>query len=449
MTATNGKSARKVLVVDDDLAAAAALKSLLGARGYAVDVAADGCIALEAILTQAPDLVITDLLMPNMDGQELVRRVRERDRDLPMIVVTGCDDVASAVSAMRAGASDYVTKPVDFEILAGSVEGLLARSLADQQQSLEDPTRELSGMIGKSEPMRRVYRLARQVADAKAVVLITGESGTGKGALARAVHEHSPRRHMPFVAVHSAALVDSLLESELFGHERGAFTGAERRRAGRFEQANGGTLFLDEIGEILSSTQVKLLRVLQERTFERVGGNDPVVVDVRLIAATSRDLAYDVEQGRFREDLFYRLNVVHIHMPALRDRDDDVLLLADAFLGRFSAENGKQIRGLSDPARKKLMEYPWPGNVRELENAIERAVVLCEGPKLELEHLRLPEQVNKPGVTRTLADIERDAIIAALERANWSTSKAAEVLGISVRTVQYRLHQYGLQRRIR
>lgn len=433
----------RLLVVDDDATTALGLRGLLVRNGYSVRVAADGAEALEAITRETPDLVITDLIMPRMDGHALLHEVRELDRSLPVIVVTGCDDVASAVSAMRAGASDYVTKPVDFEGLLTTVETLLARRAAERQPP--DPARELGGLIGRSEPMKRAYRLARQVADSKAVVLITGESGTGKGTLARAIHDEGPRAHMPFVAVHSAALVDSLLESELFGQERGADAG----RAGRFEQANGGTLFLDEIGEISESTQAKLLRVLRERTFERIGGHDPITVDVRLIAATRRDLALEVDQGRFREDLFYRLNVVHIHMPPLRERGSDVLLLADAFLQRCAAEHGKRIDGFSERARSRLMAYTWPGNVSELSNTVERAVLLCAGGTLDVEHLRLPEQSSKPGVAKTLADIERDAIISALESVNWSTSKAAEMLGISVRTVQYRLHQYGIQRRAR
>jgi two-component system response regulator HydG len=286
------------------------------------------------------------------------------------------------------------------------------------------------------------------VAAARATVLITGESGTGKGELARAIHAKGPRASGPFVALHCAALAESLLESELFGHERGAFTGAASRRIGRFEQAHGGTLFLDEVGEIPASTQVKLLRVLQERTFERVGGNEPVAVDARLIAATNRDLVTDVQEGRFREDLYYRLNVVHIEMPPLRVRDSDVLLLANHFLRRFAADNHRAIEGFSDQARAKLVAHRWPGNVRELENAIERAVVLSDGERVEEESLPIEVAPTSKGALRvpgsTMAEIERFAILATLEATNGSTTKAAEMLDISVRTVQYRLHEYGL-----
>jgi two-component system response regulator HydG len=279
-------------------------------------------------------------------------------------------------------------------------------------------------------------------------VLVTGESGTGKGELARAIHALSPRSKAPFVALHCASLAESLLESELFGHEKGSFTGADKRRIGRFELANGGTLFLDEVGEIPMQTQIKLLRVLQERTFERVGGNEPITVDVRVLAATNRDLAADVADRRFREDLYYRLNVVHIEMPPLRLRGSDVIVLANHFLVRFAQENHKRVEGFTDRARAKIVAYRWPGNVRALENAIERAVVMCEGALIDegdLPFEAVPEvhgAVRIPGAT--MAEIERYAILSTLEAANGSTTKAAEILDISVRTIQYRLHEYGL-----
>ena len=451
---TDKKQNARILVVDDEASARSGLEKLLRQEGYTVDAAADGPSALEIAADRPPDLVVTDLKMPGMDGVELLQRLRVQDPDLPVLVVTAFGDVGSAVNAMRAGAEDYLTKPVDFDALVLSIERALERAaLRVEADNLRRQLREregegLEGLIGASPAMQKVYRVARQVAGARATVLITGESGTGKGELARAIHEKGPRAKAPFVTLHCAALADTLLESELFGHEKGAFTGAERRRIGRFEQAHGGTLFLDEVGEISPATQVKLLRVLQERTFERVGGNDPVQVDVRLVAATNRDLAADVQEGRFREDLYYRLNVVHIDMPPLRVRDTDVLLLANHFLRKFAAENKRKIDGLSDRARAKIMAHRWPGNVRELENAIERAVVLCDATQIEEEHLPIDVAPAAKGAIRipgsTLAEVERYAILATLEATNGSTTRAAEMLDISIRTIQYRLHEYGL-----
>src|SRR5664279_873035 len=298
----------------------------------------------------------------------------------------------------------------------------------------------MAGLLGVSPAMQKVYRTARQVAASRATVLITGESGTGKGELARAIHALSPRAAAPFVALHCAALAESLLESELFGHEKGACTGADRRRIGRFEQADGGTLFLDEIGEIPAATQVKLLRVLQEKTYERVGGNESSKVDVRLEAATNKDLVTEVRERRFREDLYYRLNVVHIEMPPLRLRGQDVVVLAEHFLRKFARENHRQIDGLSAAARSKLMAHRWPGNVRELENAMERAVVFSEGHVVEADALPFDaapdtlDGIRIPGAT--LAEIEKHAILATLDAAGGSTSRAAEILDISVRTIQ-------------
>jgi two-component system response regulator HydG len=307
----------------------------------------------------------------------------------------------------------------------------------------------LPGLLGASSAMQKVCHVARQVAPSRATVLITGESGTGKGELARAIHHRSPRTNKPFVAVHCAALAESLLESELFGHERGSFTGAERRRVGRFEQAHEGSLFLDEVGDIPLSTQIKLLTVLQERRLERVGGNEVVDVDVRIIAATHRDLEAEVAAERFRGDLFYRLNVVHVEMPPLRYRGEDSMLLAEHFLERFARENRKPKVALSEGARSQIRAYHWPGNVRELENAIERALVLCEGDTIDELHLpraatqlKALDGIAVPGAT--LAELERFAILKTLEAVDGSTVRAARMLDISVRTIQYRLHEYGL-----
>jgi two-component system response regulator HydG len=386
-----------------------------------------------------------------------LKQLRERDGELPVIVATSALEIQSAVNAMRAGAADYITKPVEFEALLLSIERAIEhRNTRVENQNLRRQMREKSGegmqgLLGTSPAMQSVYRLARQVAQSRATVLITGESGTGKGELARTIHALGPRAQKPFVAVHCASLAESLLESELFGHEKGSFTGADRRRVGRFEHAHQGTLFLDEIGEIPASIQVKLLTVLQDRRFERVGGNESIHIDVRIVAATNRDLASDVAAGRFREDLYYRLNVVHVEMPPLRLRAGDAFLLAEHFLQRFAAENYKQIAGFTDRAKTRIRNHRWPGNVRELENAIERAVVLCEGEWVDEGHLPHAsagsgtlDGIEIPGAT--MAELERYAILRTLDAVDGSTVRAAEMLDISTRTIQYRLHEYGVSK---
>jgi two-component system, NtrC family, response regulator HydG len=445
----------KILVVDDEATARNGLAKLLEQEGYQVDTAADGVEALASIADNAPALIISDLKMPNMDGMELLKQLRERGIDTPTVVATAFGEVSTAVAAMRAGAEDYLTKPIDFDALLLVVERTLQREeLKSEAENLRRQLRArdkegLEGLLGASAAMQRVYQIVRQVAPARATVLITGESGTGKGEVARAVHALSPRASAPIVSLHCAALAESLLESELFGHEKGAFTGADKKRVGRIEQADGGTLFLDEIGEIPPATQIKLLRVLQERCFERVGGNETVKVDVRVVAATNKNLAEEVREGRFREDLYYRLNVVHVEMPPLRQRGNDVVLLAEHFLRRFARENNRRIDGFSEAARAKLVAHRWPGNVRELENAVERAVVFTEGELVEAEALPFdaaPATIEGgprvPGAT--MAELEKHAILATLDAVGGSTSKAAEMLDISARTIQYRLHEYGL-----
>ena len=444
----------RILVVDDEASARSGLEKLLRQSGYVVDTAKDGKDALAVAAEHPPEVVVTDLKMPEMDGMTLLGKLRESDRDLPVIVATAFGDVSSAVAAMRAGASDYLTKPIDFEALLVAIERARERrALRVEAENLRRQLRErdaegLQGLIGASPAMQKVYRVARQVAASRATVLITGESGTGKGELARAIHALSPRAKQPFISLHCAAVPEALLESEMFGHEKGSFTGADKRRIGRFEQAQGGTLFLDEIGEISPLVQTKLLRVLQERQLERVGGNDTISVDVRVVAATNRDLITEVHEGRFREDLYYRLNVVHLDMPPLRLRGSDVLVLANAFLRRFSEDNKKPVEDLSEDARTKVLAHRWPGNVRELENAIERAVVLCEGSRIEADDLPFEAAQPMKGPVRvpgsTMAEVERWAILATLEATGGSTAKAAELLDISVRTIQYRLHEYGL-----
>jgi two-component system response regulator HydG len=447
----------RILVVDDDSGARSALEQLLTGQEYVVDSAEDGVAALEVASERPPDVVVTDLDMPRMNGMDLLKKIREQDGAPPVIVVTSLQDLNAAVLAMRAGAEDYLTKPLDLDALEVSIERALEhRDIRAEAENLRRQIRDrdadgLEGLMGTSPSMQKVYRVARQVAPSRATVLITGESGTGKGELARAIHSLGSRSAKPFVTLHCAALAESLLESELFGHEKGSFTGADRKRVGRFEQADGGTLFLDEIGEIPLSTQVKLLRVLQERTFERVGGNESIKVDVRVIAATNKDLAAEVREGRFREDLFYRLNVVHIEMPPLRLRGSDIAALADHFLRKFALENHKRIEGFTKEARAKLVAHRWPGNVRALENAIERAVVLTEGQLIGPDDLPFDAAPEGLGDLRipgsTMAEIEQYAITKTLDATDGSTSKAAEILDISIRTIQYRMHEYGLSKR--
>jgi two-component system, NtrC family, response regulator HydG len=444
-----------ILIIDDDVDSASVLARLFRSEGYRATTAANGADGLANVAEAPPEVVITDLDMPVLDGMAVLARVREDHPTLPVIVATAMTDTEHALAAMRAGAEDYVTKPVDFGALLVTVERAIERSRvraeADElrRQLHERDSQGVRGMIGVSPAMQRVHHLARHVAPSRATVLLTGESGTGKTEIARVIHQLSPRADKPFVALHCASIPETLLEAELFGHEKGSFTGADRRRIGRFEQANGGTLLLDEIGEIPAAMQVKLLRVLQERTVERIGSNDAIAIDVRLIAATNKDLVEEVRAKRFREDLFYRLNVVQLEMPPLRMRAGDVLLLAEHFLRKFGFENHKALDGFTDAAREKILHHKWPGNVRELENAIERAVILTQGARIDTTDLPIdgaPDgsfAVRIPGCT--MAELEKYAILKTLEACGGSTTKTAEMLGISIRTIQYRLHQYGLR----
>jgi len=442
----------RILIVDDESNARNALAEILREEGYSCETAADGFKGLGRFSDFEPDLLLTDLKMPGMDGVELLRRVREVSPGLPVIVMTAFGAVDSAVQAMRSGAIDYMTKPIRTDELLLVVERALGEHrLRREAHELRERLQErfkFDNVIGSSPPMQQVLKVVAQVAASRATVLLSGESGTGKELIAAAIHHRSGRSTGPFIKLHCAALAESLLESELFGHEKGAFTGAERRREGRFEQANGGTLFLDEIGDIAPSVQVKLLRVLQEHEFERVGGNQTIHADARVIAATNRDLKSMVADGRFREDLYYRLNVINVSLPTLRERRTDIPMLALHFLERFAKENSKAVERISEAALARLVSYAWPGNVRELENVIERAVVLADAGSIEPSHLP-PEVVPSPtsGAPRipgaSMADIERYAILTTLEAQGGSTSKAAEVLGISVRKIQYKLQEYG------
>jgi two-component system response regulator HydG len=446
------KPRARIVVADDEPSARSGLATLLTDEGFEVATAEDGDVALLRVQEMAPDALITDLRMPGLDGIELLRRAREIDPQLIVVMMTAYAGVETAVRAMKEGAEHYLTKPVQIEELVLVVQRALdGRKLRDEATELRARLKDhlrIDNIVGASPPMQEVFDVVEQVARTKVTVLITGESGTGKELIAQAIHENSPRAAAPFVKLHCAALAETILESELFGHEKGAFTGAAGRREGRFKQADGGTLFLDEIGEISPSIQVKLLRFLQERTFERVGGNETLKVDVRIIAATNRDLVSEVSSGKFREDLYYRLNVVNIEMPPLRARPSDLLPLATHFLTRFAKDNGKPIEGFAEDALARIAEYRWPGNVRELENVIERAVVLCDGTRLTARHLPAGVGASPRGGVRvpgsTMSEIERHAILATLEACGGRTTQAAQMLDISVRKIQYKLHEYGV-----
>ena len=442
-----------MLVVDDEANAREALVELLADEGYDADSAADGRRALEVMGQFEPHVVLTDLKMPVLDGLGLLKQGRERHPHVAFVVMTAFGTIDTAVEAIKSGAENYLTKPVDLDALSALVARAMEKAkLSEEAARLRgrlDERLALDNIVGDHPSMQRLGKLVAQVAKSRATVLIHGETGTGKELIAAAIHQHSPRREGPFVRLNCAALAETLLESELFGHEKGAFTGATARRHGRFEQADGGTLFLDEVSEIPLPLQVKLLRFLQEKQFERVGGNETITVDVRIVAASNRDLAEQVKDGDFREDLYYRLNVVQLDVPPLRARRSDIPLLAEHFVKKHAEENGFDVQGFSDEALLALMSYPWPGNVRELDNAIERAVVMTAGSTIETEHLPAlagsPQQdslgVLVPGLT--LAELERQAILQALEAAGGLLGRAAELLGISRRKIQYRLKEWG------
>ncbi|MBX3269399.1 MAG: sigma-54-dependent Fis family transcriptional regulator [Sandaracinaceae bacterium] len=449
----------RILIVDDEANAREALDELLRDEGYETATAADGLEAIAQIHAFEPEVVLTDLKMPRMDGLELLERGRALLPNGAFVVMTAFGSIDTAVAAIRRGAENYLTKPLDFDALGALVEramdkAKLSAEAARLRERLE--TRYSFGeIIGDHPSMQRLLKTIGQVASSRATVLITGETGTGKELIAAAIHQNSKRKDGPFVRLNCASLAESLLESELFGHEKGSFTGATGRRQGRFEQADGGTLFLDEVSEIPLAVQVKLLRFLQERELERVGGNETIRVDVRVVAATNRDLAQRVEEGEFREDLYYRLNVISLDVPPLRRRQSDVPQLATHFLRRFARENDRDIRGFTPEAMRALTSYPWPGNVRELENAIERAVVLCSGAEIDADLLpRAAEEAphGKVGAAHsldalfpgtTLAELERIAIEKTLRAVDGSTARAAELLGVSRRKIQYRLKEWS------
>ncbi len=447
----------KVLIVDDEKPTRDVMAKVLGAK-YECLTAADAQQAMSAIAAN-PDLalMISDVRMPGEDGISLLKKAKAANPAMACMLLTAYGTVDLAVAAMKDGADDFLTKPItDLDQLEMRVDkAIRTRNLEQQVNDLKSQLDgRLADFTGRSPAMQKVYQLIRQAAPSAANVLIEGPSGTGKELVAHALHSLSPRASGPFVAVECAALSATLLESELFGHEKGAFTDAIRQKIGRFEAASGGTLFLDEISEIDPSTQVKLLRVLETRTFQRVGGTEDIKADIRIVAATNRDLAKYVAEGKFREDLYYRLNVIDIHLPALKDRPGDIALLVSRFLKEFAAENGGRVKGIEAPALKMLEDYSWPGNVRQLRNVIEKMVVLAMGEKLTADDVPMEVRATptiaptqSAAVTTsssTLEDIEKERILSTIESCKGNKSKAAEILGISRRTLHRKLNAWKI-----
>ncbi len=445
-----------ILIVDDDSPHRSMLRTVLRGWGYAVEEAEDGAAAVEQVKARAFDAVLTDVRMARLDGIAALREIREWNPSIPVLIMTAWSSVQNAVDALRLGAYDYLTKPLELDELKLALERALdhTRLARESQEPGRAQSEASSLLLGRSEAMRELVEMVETVAPTEATVLVSGESGTGKELVARAIQAASTRRDKPFVTINCAALAENLLESELFGHEKGAFTGADRRREGRFVQAHGGTLFLDEIGEMPLSLQAKLLRVLQQGEVQRVGCDETIKVDVRVIAATNRVLADEVAAGRFREDLFYRLNVIGLEVPPLRARREDIPLLASTFLERHAAANRKTIKGFTPQAMDAMLRYGWPGNVRELENAVERAVILSGGEYVAERALPLAVQ-NAPVPdadgeelalgSMSLEDVERKAIEATLRETEDNKSEAARRLGITRATLHSKLKKYGLE----
>ena len=446
-----------VLIIDDEKNIREGLGAALELEDYTVALASDGKEGLERIQKGDIDLVITDLRMPKISGEQVLAKVTAENPGIPVIVLTGHGSIDSAVDAMRNGAYDFLTKPLNLDQLILIVKrALQGRELALKHKELQEELnsrKSFESIIGKSAEMQRIFETVRKAAGSKASVLITGESGVGKELIANALHNLSPRRENSMIKVHCAALSESLLESELFGHEKGAFTGAVARKRGRFELAHKGTIFLDENGEIHQKLQINIHPVLQDKRFERVGGEETVEVDVRLITATNRDLEKEVAEGRFREDLYYRLNVVHIHVPPLRERRDDIPLLITAFLQEFAQENGKTIEGIDARARAALYKFDWPGNIRQLRNCLESAVVMCSGSIIKLEDL--PPTIAGSGEADsiavpagiTMAEAEKIIILQNLAINKGNKSKTADILGIGRKTLHRKLDEYAAEDR--
>ena len=447
-------SKARILIVDDEETTRELFAELLQRWGYDVDQTADGHEALKIAAETHPDVIISDLVMPKLDGLSLVRALREEQPDTPVVIITGKGTIDAAVEAVREGVFDFVEKPLD----PARLKIILQRALEKKEtlHEMQVLRRRLGqmdsavGLVGSSPPMRRAMELVEKVAPSKASVVITGQSGTGKEMVARAIHQLSPRRDKPFIAINCSAIPATLIESEMFGHERGAFTGADQRRLGAWELADGGTLFLDEVGEIPIELQAKFLRVIEEERLRRLGGKSEITVDVRVISATNRELKEEIKSGRFREDLYFRLNVFHINLAPLKERRDDIPVLVQHFIDRFAREGGKKLQGVSPQAMKLLCDYAWPGNIRELRNTLERAVILCGGGAIEAEHL--PGELALGGGESAylklpyglpLREIEKEYILATLTRLQKNKARTAQALGISEKTLYNKLYRYS------
>ncbi len=445
---------KAILIVEDDLSVGESLRLLLKKKGYNTFLASNGKEALNIFRQEIIDLVITDLVMPKMDGIQLLEAVKEIKPETEVIVISAQGTIEKAVQAMKLGAFDFIEKPINPRVISLLVERALEKQALilqnrDLRTKLEDRF-QLNNIIGRSDKMVKIFELIRHIAPYDSSVLITGESGTGKELIANAIHYNSPRASKPFIKVSCASLSEGIIESELFGHEKGAFTGAIASRKGRFELAHEGTLFLDEVEDIPPSTQIKLLRVLQESEFERVGGNKTIKVDIRIIAASNRDLQEEVKMGRFREDLYYRLNVVNIKLPPLRERKEDIPFLVNFFIERFNKKYGLRVKGVSQRAMNALMEYNWTGNVRELENTLESAMVVNNPEILDIQHLpqEIREFKERPEIVSIkigtpLEEVEKELILKTLQATRGNKLRAARLLGINVRTIHRKLEEMG------
>jgi DNA-binding NtrC family response regulator len=457
---SRGEKVRSVLIVDDEVGARESLKMILK-NDYEVFLAKDAEEAFQQIKVHSPDIILLDIILPDLDGLKVLERIKQSDPDIIVIMITATKTVKTAVEAMKLGAYDYVTKPFDIDELRLIVSRSLSTKALEQEVKYRreemDKSFDFGNIIGKSKLMKEVFKVVKQIADSKSTALIMGESGTGKELISRAIHYNSNRKNYPFVTINCAAIPDTLIESELFGHEKGAFTNAIERKLGRFEVAHQGTLFLDEIGELSLATQAKILRFLEEREFNRVGGSKTIKVDVRLITATNKDLNQLIKKGSFREDLYYRINVVPIVIPPLREKKEDIPILIDHFINKFNVENNKNVKGIDKEALELLVQYEWPGNVRELENLIERVIALTSNEYIRLNELPLSfkniPKINglkesvldgKVSFLQAEEEFEREVILDALKKTNNIQSHAAEILGISRRILKYKMDKLGI-----